>query len=86
MADLGYPKLASEGFYAFYAPAKTPASVVESLNRDLRAVLELPDMRQKLLGLGLEVQTSTPAELRDYQNKAIVSFTASMKAAGVEPE
>jgi hypothetical protein len=25
-------------------------------------------------------------EMRDYQNKAIVSFTASMKAAGIQPE
>lgn len=86
VADLGYPKLASEGFYAFYAPARTPAAMIEMLNREIRAVIEAPEMRQKLLGLGLEAQTSTPAELRDYQNKAIVSFTASMKAAGIEPE
>jgi len=86
VADLGFPKLASEGFYAFYAPARTPSSVIDMLNREIRAVLETPDMRQKLLGLGLEVQTSTPAELRDYQNRAIASFTASMKAAGHEPD
>jgi ribonuclease PH len=86
VADLGYPKLASEGFYAFYAPARTPAAMIEMLNREIRAVIEAPEMRQKLLGLGLEAQTSTPAELRDYQNKASVSFTASMKAAGIVPE
>jgi tripartite-type tricarboxylate transporter receptor subunit TctC len=86
VADLGYPKLASEGFYAFYAPARTPTPVIDMLNREIRAVLLSPEMRQKLLDLGLEVQTSTPAELREYQDKAIASFTVSMKAAGVEPE
>jgi tripartite-type tricarboxylate transporter receptor subunit TctC len=58
VADLGFPKLASEGFYAFYAPARTPAPVIDMLNREIRAVLEAPDMRQKLLGLGLESASS----------------------------
>lgn len=86
VADLGYPRLASEGFYSFYAPARTPAATIDMLNREIRAVIEAPEMKQKLLGLGQEAQTSTPAKLRDYQNKAIVAFTASMKAAGVELE
>jgi hypothetical protein len=47
---------------------------------------EAPVMRQKLWSLGLHAQTSTLAELCEDQNKAIVSFTASMKAAGIEPE
>ncbi len=86
IAELGYPKLVTEGFYGFYAPAKTPASVIDALNRELRAVMEAPEMRQRMLGLGLEVQTGSPAELADFQAKAVVKFTASMKSAGVEPE
>ena len=86
IAELGYPKLVAEGFYAFYAPAKTPAPVIDALNRGIRAVMEAPEMRQRMLGLGLEVQTGSPAELVDFQAKAVVKFTASMKSAGVEPE
>lgn len=43
-------------------------------------------MKAKLSGLGLEVQTSTPQAFHDRQLRDIVSFTASMKAAGFQPE
>ena len=86
IGELGYPTLTSEGFYGFYAPARTGAPQIEAWNKVLRSVLEQPDLRQRLEGLGLDVQTSTPAELIAYQAKSIVSFTASMKAAGFEPE
>ena len=86
VSELGYPKLTSEGFYSFYLPAKTSPALVDTWNAKLVEVLALPDLRKRLVELGLEVQTSTPAELTDRQNRALVAFTASMKAAGYKPE
>lgn len=86
ISELGYPKLASEGFYGFYLPGKTPPAIVNAWNKELRAVLEAPEMKQRLVGLGLEVQTSTPKEFADYQSKALAQFAGSMKAAGYQPE
>ena len=86
IAELGYPKLASEGFYAFYGAGRMSPALVNLWNRELRAVLELPDMRQRLVGLGLEVQTYTPADLATYQTRQFTQFLSSMKAAGFEPE
>ncbi len=86
ISELGHPKLASEGFYGFYGPAKMSPALIAAWNKELRAVLEMPEMKQRLVGLGLEVQTSTPQEFAAYQSKALVSFTASMKAAGFQPE
>lgn len=86
ISELGYPKLNYEGFYGFYGPAKMNPGVLAAWNKELRAVMELPEMRQKLIGVGLEVQTSTPAELFDRQSKLITFMTGWMKASGVEPE
>ena len=86
IAELGYPKLNYEGFYGFYGPSKMSPGLVATWNKELRAVLDSPDMRQRLLGVGLEVQTSTPAELFTRQANLITTMTATMKAAGVEPE
>jgi tripartite-type tricarboxylate transporter receptor subunit TctC len=86
ISELGYPKLASEGFYGFYAPGKMSPALINLWNKELRAVVEAPEMRQRLIGLGLEVQTSTPAEFAARQSRDLVSFAASMKAAGFEPE
>jgi tripartite-type tricarboxylate transporter receptor subunit TctC len=86
VSEQGFPKLSSEGFYSFWAPARTPPEVLEALSREIRAALEPADIRQRLLGLGLETRTSTPAELRDYQAQALAKFAASFKAGGGVPE
>ncbi|MBK8765001.1 MAG: hypothetical protein IPM01_10395 [Burkholderiaceae bacterium] len=86
IAELGYPKLNYEGFYGFYGPSKMSPGLVATWNKELRAVLDSPDMRQRLLGVGLEAQSSTPAELFTRQANLITTMTATMKAAGVEPE
>ena len=86
IAELGYPKLNYEGFYGFYGPSKMSPGLIATWNKELRAVLDTPDMRQRLLGVGLEVQSSTPAELFTRQSNLITTMTATMKAAGVEPE
>jgi len=86
ISELGYPKLAYEGFYGFYGPSKMSPGLVALWNRELRAVLDTPDMRQRLLGVGLEALSSTSAEMTTRQSNLITYMTSVMKAAGVEPE
>ncbi|MDB5848821.1 MAG: hypothetical protein JWP29_2573 [Rhodoferax sp.] len=45
------------------APAGTPAPVVEQLNREINAVLAMPEVRARLLAMGVAPQGSTPGEL-----------------------
>ena len=61
-------------------------ALINAWNKELRSLVQSPEIKQKLSGLGLEVQTSTPQEFHDRQLRDIVSFTASMKAAGFQPE
>lgn len=86
ISELGYPKLSYDGFYGFYGPSKMSPALVAAWNKELRTVVDLPEVRQRLLGVGLEVQTSTPTELFDRQSKLITFMTAWMKESGVEPE
>ena len=86
IAELGHPNLAKESFYGFYASSKMSPALVDAWNRELRALVEEPEMRQRLTGLGLEVQTSTPREFAERQARDYEAFVASMKAAGIEPE
>lgn len=86
IGELGYPKLSIESYYGFFASSKVAPAVIDAWNRELRAVLETAEMRQRMLGLGLEVKTTTPKEFLDIQSKYIETFTRSMKAVGYEPE
>ena len=86
ISELGYPKLASEGFYGFYASAKMSPGMVDAWNKELSALVQTPELKERLMGLGLEVQTSSPKEFAERQLRDIESFTRSMKAAGFQPE
>lgn len=61
-------------------------ALINAWNKELRSLVQSSEIKQKLSGLRLEVQTSTPQEFHDRQLRCIVSFTAPMKAAGLQPE
>jgi len=61
--EMGIQGVDANMWYAFVAPKGTPASIVTQLNSELRAVMGMPDVKAKLEGIGLEVKTSSPAEL-----------------------
>ncbi|MDO9710685.1 Bug family tripartite tricarboxylate transporter substrate binding protein [Paracraurococcus lichenis] len=63
IADLGHPDQASFGFYAFFAPAGTPAPMVAALNAELAAATLEPEVKAQLLTIGLEPEVSTPEAL-----------------------
>jgi tripartite-type tricarboxylate transporter receptor subunit TctC len=54
LAESGLPGYAVESFYAVFAPAGTPATAVERLNREFNRVLQQPAMKERLQMLGVE--------------------------------
>jgi tripartite-type tricarboxylate transporter receptor subunit TctC len=56
----GYEVLSFNGIGA---PRATPPAVVARLNREIRAVLEEPEMRRRLIDQGGTVQPGSPAEM-----------------------
>lgn len=53
-------------WFVMIAPSGTPQTVVDTLNRHLRAVLALPDVREQLAAIGIETESGTPAEAAAY--------------------
>jgi len=68
-----YPTLVFESWLGIAAPPGTPPAIVARLQRELKAVIESPEVKQKLTDWGGQPQASTPAEFkgrveRDIQN------------------
>jgi tripartite-type tricarboxylate transporter receptor subunit TctC len=57
------PGFSAELWYALFAPAHTPADVVNRLNREVGAILAQPDVKAKLADQGVDVQTNTPQDM-----------------------
>jgi tripartite-type tricarboxylate transporter receptor subunit TctC len=62
VAESGLPGFEAVLHYGLLAPAGTPKPFIERLNRELRALVALPDVRQRIASEGGDPLTSTPEE------------------------
>jgi tripartite-type tricarboxylate transporter receptor subunit TctC len=70
MQELGFPNFDYRGFVGLAAPAKTPASIIAYLNRELNDVVQSPDFRSRMEALGMAVPAkNTPELLVDYMRR-----------------
>ena len=65
------------------APAATPAPIVAQLNRQIAAILQTPDIRERLAVQGLEAVSDTPAEFGAYIASEVRKWAAVIRQAGV---
>jgi tripartite-type tricarboxylate transporter receptor subunit TctC len=63
MAEAGLPNLEFDVWYGLFAPAKTPAAIVDKVSADLRRVLAEPEVQKQLRAQGSESAGTTPAQL-----------------------
>jgi tripartite-type tricarboxylate transporter receptor subunit TctC len=80
------PGFEATTWFAMFAPAGTPRSVIDRLHAEVVRVFQLPDVQEKLKTLGLEPILSTPDELARYQASEIVKWTKVVKESGAKAE
>ena len=71
---------------ALFAPAGTPPEIVGTLNAALRDILADPDVKKRLLELGIEAKASTPQEIYDRLKSDIDKWRAVIEKAGIEKQ
>jgi tripartite-type tricarboxylate transporter receptor subunit TctC len=62
MPQLGYPDLVASAWVALYAPAKSPAAVIERLRTELDALLASSAFVERMKQVGIEVNRMGPDE------------------------
>ena len=84
MSEAGVTGYETATNYTLFVPAGTPKDIIDRLNRETNAVLQMPEVREKLLGMGIvvtggsveAVQARIPAEIDKW---ARVIKTANLK-------
>ena len=73
-------------WYSFVAPAGTPKAVVDRLNREISAIVEMPEMKDKLRGQGVEADAMSGAELAKLYRTESDKWAKVIKDAKISPE
>ena len=68
------------------APAGTPPEVVQKLNAAVVKVLALPEVRQRMLAMGMEVKPGSPRDLARLVAEQQRAWGAAIRAANIQPE
>ena len=70
----------------WFAPAGTPAAIVDRLHRDIRKTLELPSVRDVLRAGGYEPVGDSPAEFRKFIQSELSLFAGVAAKAKIKTE
>jgi tripartite-type tricarboxylate transporter receptor subunit TctC len=68
---------------AMAAPAKTPRTVIDRVNQELRKAIASPEVQQRFGELGVEARTSTPEQLREFFVAESQRWTRVVEAAKI---
>jgi len=81
-----YPGFESSNWYGFFAPAGTPAAIINKISSEIAAAIKLPDVREFLAKEGAEPVGSTPQEFGAFFRGEAERYAAVIKAANIRIE
>jgi tripartite-type tricarboxylate transporter receptor subunit TctC len=84
--ELNLPDYEVDSWCAMFAPAKTPAAIVARMQKEIARVVQLPDVKQKLIEQGADPVGSSPEELDRIVKSELKSWAAVIREAGIKPE
>ena len=86
MAGSGLPGFESASTNAMFAPAKTPAAIINRLNQEIIAVMNQDGIRDRLLRAGLEIVGNSPDELAATVRSEMNKWGRLIRETGMRAE
>lgn len=86
MREAGFADMDIALWTGILAPAGTPPSVIRRLQDEVARVLKLPEVRERIVALGIDPVASTPEEFSRLIAADIAKWTAVAKAANIKAD
>jgi tripartite-type tricarboxylate transporter receptor subunit TctC len=86
LTEVGLPKAQYQFWVGSFAPAKTPRAIVERLNREVVAALQVKETADRIIALGGSPMPMTPAEFDAFVRREIALNGEIVKASGYQPQ
>lgn len=85
IAESGVPGFEAGSWYGLLAPAATPRPIVDRINKETVRIVQLADVRERLLNEAFEVPLDTPEQFAAHIRADIVKWAKVVKEAGIKP-
>ncbi len=86
IADIAVPGYQMETWQGAFAPSGTPLEITEKLGREFAAVVQMPQVRQKMQELGLIPDSRHNQEFKDFLQNDFAMWGKLVKDASIKPE
>ncbi|MDQ2137501.1 tripartite tricarboxylate transporter substrate binding protein [Alcaligenaceae bacterium A4P071] len=86
LAEQGLPGFEMQSWQGIFAPAGTPAPIVAKMATEIAAVVKIPEVRAKLLQLGVQPDGRDSAAFATFQLAEIEKWRTVIKDAGIKSE
>jgi tripartite-type tricarboxylate transporter receptor subunit TctC len=84
LAESGLPGFEATSWFALMAPAGLPKDVLAKINAETARVMNLPDVREKLTALGLDVAPGSPEALAQHIQTETAKWAKVVKESGAK--
>lgn len=82
VAEAGIPGFDYDQWYGLLVAAKTPRPLVNQINKEVVRILNLPDIKERMLSQGATPKPTTPAEFDAFIRSEVKKFSTVIIAAG----
>jgi tripartite-type tricarboxylate transporter receptor subunit TctC len=86
VAESGLPGYHMNTWNSLVVPRGTPPPIIQRLNTEVVAVLNEPEVRERLKQQAIDPEPGTPAQLAAHMKSEIARFDTLIKAIGLKPE
>jgi tripartite-type tricarboxylate transporter receptor subunit TctC len=86
MAEAGIPGFDISNWFGVFAPAGTPDDILNKLNAEIVKALALPDVKERLAGVGAETVGNSRAEFAAFIDQEIAKYAKLARESGAKAE
>jgi tripartite-type tricarboxylate transporter receptor subunit TctC len=83
MTEAGVPGFETGQWFGLVAPSATPREIIKKLNSEIVAIVRLPEVKERLIKLGLQPVGSTPEEFDAHIRAEVSKWTKVVRQAGI---
>ena len=85
-AEAGYPAIAGDNWQGIVVPAGTPSEIIAFLHQELVAIMKLPEVKERLAGLGFEPVAGTPEEFARHARAEFDKWAKVIRESNIKAQ